>query len=103
MVEQKMNFKELYAQLEAEGKNKVPKGDKAEKIRIFIRNVAKEVGQEKLLMSALYQMTKKQFDPEKVDRPYFQSIVTKAWEIEKDEKGAVWVFVGKEKRPSPPE
>lgn len=102
MAEETMNIKALYEQLEADSKSRSNRGEKAEKIRGQIRDIGKATKRDRLDMSVLYKMCKQMVGPEnKLDRPYFTSIVTKAWETEKDDEGRTWVLVNKEKRPVP--
>lgn len=92
-----MDVKELYLELEKESQSRSAKGEKAEKIRGFIRTVAKEVQKPQLSLAALYKLTKRQFPEDKIDRSYFVSIVQKTWETSKDDNGNVLVEIGHEK------
>lgn len=100
--EKPINVVDLYKQLEAEGLAKpvAGKGEKAEKIRALVRDVAKKVGKPKVMMSALYKIAKNQYPDEKIDRSYFASTLSRTWETEKDEGGHVWILVSKEKKPA---
>ncbi|MCK4518380.1 hypothetical protein KAT92_06390 [Candidatus Babeliales bacterium] len=91
---------ELYKELEAEGlKRNVGRGEKAEKVRGYVRDIAKQTGSDKLLLSATWKVTKDiitEKDPDgKLDRAYFTQVVDKAWETEKDDTGHLWILMTK--------
>ena len=104
--EPKKSVTDLYKELEAEGlKRNVGRGEKAEKVRGLVRDIAKQIKQDKLLLSATWKVTKDMIaakDPEaKLDRAYFTQVVDKAWETEKDQTGHLWIRMDKpvEKKP----
>ena len=90
------NIKDLYAELEKEAVAGNSRGQKAETIRTAIENAARQIGKTKLAASAVYKIVKAQCgENPKVDRSYFNNVVSKAWETSKDEKGVVWVNLDK--------
>lgn len=90
------NVKDLYAELEKEAMSGSSRGQKAELIRTAVENVSKQIGKTKLAAAAVYKIVKTQLaDSPKVERSYFNNIVTKAWETSKDEKGVIWIDISK--------
>lgn len=90
------NVKDLYAELEKEAMTGSNRGQKAEVIRTAVENASKQIGKTRLAASAVYKIVKAQLgDTPKVDRSYFNNVVTKAWETSKDEKGVVWIEISK--------
>lgn len=90
------NVKDLYAELEKEAMVGNSRGQKAETIRKAVEDVAKQIGKNKIAASAVYKIVKAQFgDAPKVDRSYFNNVITKAWETTKDDKGVVWILLDK--------
>lgn len=97
------SIRDTYLELEKDSLNRSAKGEKAEKLRAFVRDVAKEVKKPKLSLAALYNLAKKTFPNEKIDRSYFSSVVEKTWETSRDSaNGTVWVEITKEKKPEAP-
>lgn len=90
------NVKDLYAEFEKEAMAGNNRGQKAEIIRKAIEDVAKQIGKTKVAASAVYKIVKTQLgDSPKVERSYFNNVVTKAWETTKDDKGVVWILLDK--------
>ena len=82
---------ELYKQLEAEAFSKGPRGEKGEKIRYEIENFAKEVGQKKLLISALFTILVQRMKDDPPVRAHVKNVCECNWKTGKDETGLVWV------------
>jgi len=91
------NVKELYAQLEANIAAGVSRGQKAETIRTTVEGLVKEIGKTKVSVSALFSIIKAKNAESgtKIDRSYFNNVVTKTWETTKDDNGVVWLNVAK--------
>lgn len=95
------DMKALYAQFESEAKSRSSRGEKAEKIRQFVKGAAAQIGKNRLAMAAMYRLAKKNLaqPDEKFDRSYFTNVVEKAFETVKDDEGTVWIEVSKPKTP----
>ncbi len=94
------NIADMYKKLETEGlaRARVGKGDKADKIRERVGKIAKSIGQPKLLMSAVYKLTKGQLpEGEKLDRSYFSSAIERGWGTTRDADGRVWIHFNQPK------
>lgn len=90
------NVKDLYSQLEQEAMAGQNRGQKADAIRNAVMSVSKQIGKNKLAASAVFKIVQAQFkDTMKVERSYFNNVITKAWETSKDEKGVVWINLDK--------
>lgn len=93
------NIAEAYKKLEAEGiaRQRIGKGDKAARMRVVVKDIAKTIGKTKLLMSAVYKITKEKMPADKIDRSYFSQAIERTYETERDKDGHVWIMMDKPK------
>lgn len=90
---------QLYARLETEGlkKNIVGQsGEKGEKVRQYVRDIAKASGKTKILQSAAFNTVKSLMGDEKLDRSYFTQTIERTFTTSKED-GRIWILVDKEK------
>lgn len=94
------DIKQLYDEFEAEVISKRPRGHKAEKIRQFIIRVSDFLDKKQLARDALYKLADRKLrepDARPLDKTYFNTVIDKCWEVERDEHGVFWVFIDRPK------
>lgn len=94
---------DLYARLEADDKSRAgSRGEKSEKVRTMVKDIAKETGKKELLLATVYKMCEAKFveEGDKLDRPHFTQVVEKAFGTKKVD-GRLWITMdGSGKKPT---
>lgn len=93
-----LTSRDLYYQLEQKAKVEMARGEKAKEMKKAILSASDEIGKKKLLIKALFPLVKQRVSF-KISRPHFLNVCEQRWEVSTDEKGLVWVDLGRAKPP----
>lgn len=91
---------EMYQRFAAQAKAKTSKGAKADTIRNFVTDLGAAMSTDTIVLAAAYNTAKDVLGKEKVDRSYFNNVVSKAWEVSKDDDGISVVDLSRPKSKS---
>lgn len=91
------NIKEMYAALEAETISKTAKGEKASKIRTFIKDATTQIKKEKLHLGTIFKVAQQQIGLKPTDRSQFTTIAKSMFNTVQDGNKNTWIEVTKPK------
>jgi hypothetical protein len=84
---------ELYREFEKDAKERRNLDSKAEKVRVFVSNLAAYMEEDRLCFDAVFKMVCVRILSKPINKSYFKQVIDKTWVLEEDEDKVLWIRV----------
>lgn len=84
---------ELYREFEKDATERRNSDSKAEKVRVFVSNLAAYMEEDRLCFDAVFNMVCVKILNKPINKSYFKQVIDKAWVLEEDEDKVLWIRV----------